>query len=224
MYQNAEGQNPRRQQARQLWAEFRMYAMKARKGMQDRRTLALQDLRREWQMKPGRSMQEREQQKENLMKLHERQYFLEMREEWQRMLHSNGLQHEDWGEVTQQEMAVIRQVLGPDDIEDEGGEEVVKVRNNVELQNHHPPTTEFTPANVAAQPLSQSVSHQSQASFSSQSSFSSNHQSYGAPSLASRSQNSSVASYAFVDPRNFTDDERDDYPNPFSVRRGAVGS
>ncbi|KXN86650.1 hypothetical protein AN958_09828 [Leucoagaricus sp. SymC.cos] len=76
-------QNPRRKQARQLWGDFRLYAVKARQGMQDRRNMALQDARREWQIKPGRSHQEREQQRENIMKLHERQHYLEMREEWQ---------------------------------------------------------------------------------------------------------------------------------------------
>lgn len=223
MYQNAAtGKPDRRQQARQLWAEFRLYAMKARKGMNDRRTMALQELRREWQTKPARSQKEREEQKENLMRLHEKQHFLEMREEWQRMLHSNGLQHEDWGEVTPTEMAVIRQILGPDDIEEEEEEEEEQILvGHSGSHNYHPPRADFVPANVAAQPLSQSVSHQSQTSISSQSSFSSNPHSYAAPSLASRSQNSSSASYAFVDPSKFTDDERDDFATPFLGRRAA---
>jgi len=158
--------------------------------MISRRTMALQELAREWQLQPTHSQRERTLQKENLVKLHEKQHFLEMREEWQRILHSNGLQHEDWGDVTPVEMALIRQVLGPDDIEDDDGDDNDNDDNDIESHS------------IAAPPLTQSVSSQSSNSY----------YSYTAPCLPSRSQNSSSsASYAFVDPSKFTDDERDDF-------------
>lgn len=207
MYPN---QNPRRQLARQLWSDFRLYAGKARQVMITRRNKALQDANREG-LTAGRTQQERDQQKAEIAKTHEAEYFLEMRVEWQRILHSNGLQHEDWGEVTPQEMAVIRQVLGPDELEAE--EEDNQSRTGGDSCNH--PPADSVPVNVVPQPLSQSVSHQSQSSYSSYSSISSSHSHYTAPSLPSRSQNTSSASYAFVDPRQFTDDERDDFSSPY---------
>ena len=183
-----------RQRARRLWSEFRLYAIKAHNGMISRRTMALQELAREWQLQPTRSQRERTLLRENLVKLHEKQHFLEMREEWQRILHSNGLQHEDWGDVTPSEMAQIRQVLGPDDIEDDNDD------NDDDNDEIH---------DVAAQPLTQSMSSQSSNSY----------YSYTAPCLPSRSQNSSSsASYAFVDPSKFTDDERDDFSIITTVR------
>ena len=186
-----------RQRARRLWSEFRLYAIKAHKGMISRRTMALQELAREWQLQPTRSQRERTLLRENLVKLHEKQHFLEMREEWQRILHSNGLQHEDWGDVTPSEMAQIRQVLGPDDIEDDNDDDDDDNDDNDEIHD------------VAAQPLTQSMSSQSSNSY----------YSYTAPCLPSRSQNSSSsASYAFVDPSKFTDDERDDFSIITTVR------
>lgn len=186
-----------RQRARRLWSEFRLYAIKAHKSMISRRTMALQELAREWQLQPTRSQRERTLLKENLVKLHEKQHYLEMREEWQRILHSNGLQHEDWGDVTLVEMALIRQILGPDDIEDDDDDNDGDNDNN---NDDH---------GVAAQPLTQSVSSQSSNSY----------YSYTAPGLPSRSQNSSSsASYAFVDPSKFTDDERDDFAIITTVR------
>lgn len=186
-----------RQRARRLWSEFRLYAIKAHNGMISRRTMALQELAREWQLQPTRSQRERTLLRENLVKLHEKQHFLEMREEWQRILHSNGLQHEDWGDVTPSEMAQIRQVLGPDDIEDDNDDDDDDNDDNDEIHD------------VAAQPLTQSMSSQSSNSY----------YSYTAPCLPSRSQNSSSsASYAFVDPSKFTDDERDDFSIITTVR------
>lgn len=165
--------------------------------MFSRRTMALQELAREWQLQPARSQRDRTLQKENLVKLHEKQHFLEMREEWQRILHSNGLRHEDWGDVTPVEMALIRQVLGPDDIEDDDDDE-----NDNDIDDDDANEGD----GIAAQPLTQSVS-------------SSSYYSYTAPGLPSRSQNSSSsASYAFVDPSKFTDDERDDFSIINTVR------
>ncbi|KAF9444183.1 hypothetical protein P691DRAFT_357976 [Macrolepiota fuliginosa MF-IS2] len=160
---NKPNQNPRRQLARQLWSDFRLSAGKARQGMITRRNMALQDAQREG-LTGGRTQQERDQHKMEIAKLHERQYYMEMREEWQRILHGNGLQHEDWGDVTPQEMAVIRQVLGPDELEAE--EDDRQGAKGGRPYSHSPagqaaPTNDFAPTPIAAQPLSQSVSHQS---------------------------------------------------------------
>lgn len=203
-------QIPREQLARQLWRDFRMYATKARHAMTSKRNMALQDAPR------GRTQQEREQQRSEITKLHEKQYYLEMREEWATVLQTNGLQHEDWGTVSAQEAQSIRQVLGPEELEAE--------EDNHEVDSHNHPPPEFTPASVAPQPMSRGVSHQSQQSFqtdSSYSSFVSDQNFHAAPSLPSRSQNTSSASYALVDPRQFTNDG-DEYQNPFSSSRGHV--
>lgn len=204
-------QIPREQLARQLWRDFRFYAMKARQGMISNRNIALQETPK------GRTQQEREHQRFEITKFHERQHYLEMREAWAGVLQSNGLQHEDWGAVSAQEAQSIRQVLGPEELEAEEDNEVES--------NNPPPPPEFTPAGVTAQPLSRGVSYQSQQSQqtdSSYSSFSSDQNFYAAPSLLSRSQNTSSASYAFVDPKQFTNDDRDDYLHSFSGSKGHV--
>jgi hypothetical protein len=210
MFSNAHS---RRQLARELWSTFRFGAMKARRNMEEEVRTALIAAR---SRAPRGHLQE--QQRMNIQKELEINYFFSMRSEWDRTLRANGLEHDDWGDVTPVEMEAICVILGPPDLDADEEHHEPEIEDAPQMPLSHRP---FELAPPAPQPLSQSISHQSQSSVSSQYSFSSANASYGAPSISSRSQNTSSAGYARIDPRNFTDDERN---GSFGQMYGTNGS
>lgn len=208
----------RRQFTRQLWSNFYLGAVKVRQSMDQERNMALKAAR---SAAPRGHLQE--QQRISIAKEHEKRYFFMMRSEWDRTLRDNGLEHEDWGDITPQEMSAICAILGPPDLDADEESHQPEIEEATQIQLSRPPI-EVAPPRPVPQPLSQSISHQSQSSVSTQYSFSSANASYGAPSMSSRSQNTSSAGYARIDPRNFTDDERNDSFGQLYDRNGSVCS
>jgi hypothetical protein len=206
----------RRQLTRELWSTFRFGAMKARRSMEEEIRATLMAAR---SRAPRGHLQD--QQRTSIAKEFEIKYFFSMRNEWDRTLRDNGLELDDWGDVTPQEMSAICAILGPPDLDADEESHQPEIEDAPQIPLSHPP---LKPAPPAPQPLSQSISHQSQSSVSSQYSFSSANASYGAPSLSSRSQNTSSAGYARIDPRNFTDEERNDSFGQLYDRNGSVCS